>query len=237
MDRQGPDKSARMDAVDQVNDASFATDTSARVGAILARAEARAKAVREQSEQFAAETRRAARREADQVAEDARRAAEAAARARVGRISELRASIAARAGSLVEGLEGGELTAARLEELVEALGEAADRILDDLEAGDHRRGRFEPAIPAEPRRDTFARSSDPSPERDGPEPVQIADPIPEGAPIARRPGRSNARAAAVLMAIQGIDRDEVARRLAREHGLAESDELLDDVFGRADAPA
>src|SRR5205814_9485574 len=94
--------------------------------------ETRAKVVLEQSEQFATETRRTARREADQVAEDARRAAEAAARARVGRISELRASIAARAGSLVEGLEGGELTAARLEELVDALGEAEERILAEV---------------------------------------------------------------------------------------------------------
>src|SRR5438270_4182096 len=160
MDRQGPDKSARMKAVDQVNDASFATDTSARVGAILARAEARAEAVREQSEQFAAETRRAARREADQVAEDARRAAEAAARARVGRISELRASIAARAGSLVEGLEGGELTAARLEELVEALGEGADRILDDVGAGDSPTRPSRTAIPAERREDGWAHSAE-----------------------------------------------------------------------------
>jgi len=226
--------SARTDAVGQVNDdGSFSTDTSARVGGILAKAETRAKVVLEQSEQFATETRRTARREADQVAEDARRAAEAAARARVGRISELRASIAARAGSLVEGLEGGELTAARLEELVDALGEAADRILDDVGAGDSPTRPSRTAIPAERREDGWAHSA----ELDRRDPASIADPIPEGAPIARRPGRSNARAAAVLMAIQGIDRDEVARRLASEHGLAESDELLDDVFGRADAPA
>jgi hypothetical protein len=70
---------------------------------------------------------------------------------------------------------------------------------------------------------------------DGPPP--ITDPIPEGAPIARRPARSNARFAAVLMAIQGSDRAEVEARLAREHGLADAGELLDDVFGRADAPA
>ena len=226
--------SARTDAVDQVNDPSFAMGTAARVGTILAKADARAKAVLEQSEQSAAETRRTARREADQIADDARRAAEAAARARVGRISELRASIAARAGSLVEGLEGGELTAARLEELVEALGEAADRILEELDAADSHRPRRGTTTAAAPRDDAFAG---PHPDGYAEETAQIADPLPEGAPIARRPGRSNARAAAVLMAIQGVDRDEVARRLAHEHGLAESDELLDDVFGRADAPA
>jgi hypothetical protein len=235
MDRVGPDKSARKDAVDQVSDASFATDTSARVAAILVKAEARAKAVRAQSERSASDTRRTARREADQIGDDARRAAEAAARARVGRISELRASIAARAGSLVEGLEGGELTAARLEELVEALGEAADRILAEIGASDSRGARAE--APARLPEETVGQSDGEADEHDGREPLQIADPIPEGAPIARRPGRSTARAAAVLMAIQGIDRDEVARRLAHEHGLAESDELLDDVFGRADAPA
>src|SRR5436190_18338778 len=145
MDREGPDMSAGTDAVGQVNDdGSFSTDTSARVGGILAKAETRAKVVLEQSEQFATETRRTARREADQVAEDARRAAEAAARSRVGRISELRASIAARAGSLVEGLEGGELTAARLEELVEALGEASDRILEEMGGGARAAGRVAP---------------------------------------------------------------------------------------------
>src|SRR5437763_309864 len=234
MDREGPDMSARTDAVGQVNDPSFALGTSARVGKVLAKAEARAKAVLDASEESAAETRRTARREADQVADDARRAAEAAARARVGRISELRASIAARAGSRVGGLEGGELTAARLEELVDALGEAGDRILEEIGAADGARPQM--AIPAEPRERAFVRSSD-RPEGESGEPAQIADPIPAGAPIARRPGRSNARAAAVLMAIQGSERDEVAERLAREHGLAESDELLDDVFGRADAPA
>src|SRR5437763_715255 len=151
MDREGPDMSARTDAVGQVNDPSFALGTSARVGKVLAKAEARAKAVLDASEESAAETRRTARREADQVADDARRAAEAAARARVGRISELRASIAARAGSLVEGLEGGELTAARLEERVDALGEAADRILDDVGAGDSPTRPSRTDIPAERR--------------------------------------------------------------------------------------
>ncbi len=224
--------SARADAVDQVTDASIAAGTSARVGAILSRAEARAGSVREAAEQSAGETRRTARREAEQIAEDARRAAEAAARDRVTRISELRASIAARAGSLVEGLEGGELTAARLEELVEALGEAADRILEEMGAGAPTAGPGAPFPAREPAR----ANGRPAPREDaGPSP--IPDPIPEGAPIARRPGRSNARAAAVLMAIQGIDRDQVAERLEREHGLADSDQLLDDVFGRADAPA
>ena len=227
--------SARADAVDQVTDASIAAGTSARVGAILSRAEARAGSVREAAEQSAGETRRTARREAEQIAEDARRAAEAAARDRVTRISELRASIAARAGSLVEGLEGGELTAARLEELVEALGEAADRILEEMGAGAPTAG---PGAPFPAREPAHARTGNgrPAPREDaGPSP--IPDPIPEGAPIARRPGRSNARAAAVLMAIQGIDRDQVAERLEREHGLADSEQLLDDVFGRADAPA
>jgi hypothetical protein len=39
------------------------------------------------------------------------------------------------------------------------------------------------------------------------------------------------------MAIQGSDREAVAERLARDHGLEDADELLDDVFGRADARA
>src|SRR5438309_16670 len=151
MDREGPDMSARTDAAEQVTEASIAAGVSVRVGAILSKAEARARSVREAAEQSAGEARQTARREAEQIAEDARRAAEAAARDRVTRISELRASIAARAGSLVEGLEGGELTAARLEELVDALGEAADRILDDVGAGDSPTRPSRTAIPAERR--------------------------------------------------------------------------------------
>jgi hypothetical protein len=57
--------------------------------------------------------------------------------------------------------------------------------------------------------------------------------------MARRPRRraSTARTQAVLMAIQGSGREEVAELLAREHGLEDPAELLDDVFGRADTPA
>ena len=225
---------ARTDAAEQVTEASIAAGASARVGAILSKAEERARSVREAAEQSAGEARQTARREAEQVAEDARRAAEAAARDRVTRISELRASIAARAGSLVEGLEGGELTAARLEELVEALGEASDRILEEMGGGAQTAGRVAHVARQEP---VHGRSNGRPAVREPAPPASIPDPLPEGAPIARRPARSNARAAAVLMAIQGIERDQVAERLEREHGLADSDQLLDDVFGRADAPA
>jgi hypothetical protein len=38
-----------------------------------------------------------------------------------------------------------------------------------------------------------------------------------------------------MMAIQGSAREDVAAHLASEHGLEDSDELLDEVFGRADA--
>jgi hypothetical protein len=230
-------------------DQSVASDTSARVGDVLERAEARAREIREQADRSAAEVRRTARHEADGIAREARRAAAAAARQRVDQISELRASIAARAGSLVEGLEGGELTAARLQELVRALGQAADRVMEEVvEHG---------AAPAAGRRATepepdsaeagppglFARTEPAAVEPDTDAPVDqplsepISDPLPDGAPIAKRPRRSSARFTAVLLAIQGMDRQAVAERLAREHGLDDADELLDDVFGRADARA
>src|SRR4051812_24344751 len=108
-------------------DPSVASDTSARVGEILERAEARAREIREQAERSAAEARRTARHEAEGVAQEARRAAATAARARVHRIKQLRASIADRSGALLEGLAGGELTAKRLEELVEGPRPGAPR--------------------------------------------------------------------------------------------------------------
>jgi hypothetical protein len=271
-------------------DPGVASEASARVGEVLARAEAWAREIRERAERSASETRRTARHEAEGIAAEARRAVEAAAVERVHQISALRASIAARAGSLVEGLEGGELTAARLDELVAALGEAEVRILREVggtvepaqtgrreaaaRGGDRdviawparpgerpagagpaaagppaarpatataQDGAVDPEPSAPAAHDATAappaveRAVEPSP-RGAPEP--IADPLPEGAPIARRPKRaSSARFAAVMMAIQGCDRAEVEAHLAREHGLEDAGQLLDDVFGRADATA
>lgn len=55
--------------------------------------------------------------------------------------------------------------------------------------------------------------------------------------MVRKPKRSTPRFTAVMMAIQGSGRDEVAAHLAHEHGLDDSEELLDEIFGRADARA
>ena len=248
-------------------DQTVASDTSARVADLLERAEARAREIREQAERSAAEMRRTARHEAEGIGKEARRAATAAARERVQQISELRASIAARAGSLVEGLEGGELTAARLQELVRALGQAADRVMQEA-GGDAaaspataRATEVAPtAAPVAPRAEAappaveapppglFARTeagAAAEPASDEPieaptpgEGVPLEQPLADGAPIVRKPERrSSARFTAVVLAIQGMDRQGVADRLAREHGLEDADELLDDVFGRADTPA
>jgi hypothetical protein len=242
---------------------SVASDTSARVGEVLERAEARAREIRERAERSAAEARRTARHEAQGIAQEARRAAATAARARVHRIRQLQASIGDRAGAVVEGLEGGDLTAARLEELVEALGEAAERVLTEVEgardapapreperpAADTDRGRLlgegKPLPRARPstagqraERAPFPRAEPARAERPAApasRPERITDPLPEGAPMVRKPKRSNPRFTAVMMAIQGSSREDVADHLAREHGLEDSKELLDDVFGTADA--
>jgi hypothetical protein len=63
-------------------------------------------------------------------------------------------------------------------------------------------------------------------------------PLPDGAPMVRRPQRvREARFAAVLMAIQGQERGDVEQRLVSEYGVVDCDQLLNDVFGRADATA
>jgi HPt (histidine-containing phosphotransfer) domain-containing protein len=249
-------------------DSSVASNTKERVGEILERAEARAREIRERADRSAAESRRTARHEAQGIAQEARRAAATAARARVHRIKQLQASIADRAGALLEGLDGGDLTAARLEELVEALGEAADRVLAEVEDA-HDAGGSPPRQPAAhetaapdggavaprpfgaagpgpllgegkplPRARPAASRRAPFPRAEPvPGPPRIEDPLPEGAPMVRKPKRSNPRLTAVMMAIQGSSRQDVAEHLAREHDLEDSDELLDEVFGRADARA
>ena len=137
-------------------------------------------------------------------------------------ISRLRSSIAARANSLVDGLEGGELTKARLEELVAALGDAADGLLAEVGAD---------AVPESGGERQAADGN--AAERPGP----YEGELPEGAPMARQPRVREARFAAVLMAIQGRERHDVEDHLSREFGVADCDQLLDDVFGRADATA
>ncbi|MFL5781510.1 MAG: hypothetical protein ACJ760_09370, partial [Thermoleophilaceae bacterium] len=89
---------------------------------------------------------------------------------------------------------------------------------------------------SEPVRDAAeaARGAATDPPRD-PRPARIEDPLPAGAPMVRKPKRSNPRLTAVMMAIQGSPREHVADHLAREHGLEDSEELLDEVFGRDEA--
>ena len=70
------------------------------------------------------------------------------------------------------------------------------------------------------------------------EPVAYDGPLPEGAPLARRPLRSrerDARFAALLLAVQGRPRDEVEDHLRNEYGFDDVASILDEVFGRTPA--
>src|SRR2546423_2275470 len=145
MDREGPDQiapgqeahegtAASQHAGDESAADSVAAGTSASVAGILARAEQDAADVRENTEREAESIAEAARGEGRGVMQAAHGAAQAAARERAERLAELRASIAARSGSLTEGLEGGELTRVRLDELVTILGEVEARIMRAVQA-------------------------------------------------------------------------------------------------------
>jgi len=211
---------------------SVAADTSARVGAVLAEAEARANSVREAAEREATQVEDAARAEATGVAQAAHTAAQAAARERAERLAELRASIAARAGSLTDGLEGGELTRLRLEQLVEILGEAERRLLIEVAEGPGELAEA-PAAAAPP-------PEAPVPPVPASEARGFDGALPEGAPMMRMPTRSgdreaDARFAAMLMAVHGGERDDVAEHLRTEYGANDWDGLLNELFGRADA--
>jgi hypothetical protein len=207
---------------------SVAAETSARVGAVLGEAEAEANAVEDAAERESTAREDAARAEAQGITQGAHGAAEAEARKRAERLAELRASIAARAGSLTEGLEGGELTRLRLEQLVAVLGETERQLLAEVGL---------PPATAEEGIGSPAASAADGAAGDG----HDGD-FPPGAPMMRMPARSgdareDARFAAVLMAIQGDERDDVARQLRDEYGHAKWDELLDELFGSADVRA
>jgi hypothetical protein len=188
--------------------------------------------MREIAEREATRVEDAARSEAAGVAQAAHSAAQTEARERAERIAELRASIAARAASLTEGLEGGELTRARLEEHVELLGQAERWVLGQVAEGpgDLADAPVVPEVPAET----------PPPPAGTPDAPAFDGILPEGAPLMRMPARSgdreaDARFAAVLIAVQGGERDDVADHLRTEYGEDDWDGLLNELFGRADA--
>jgi hypothetical protein len=72
-------------------------------------------------------------------------------------------------------------------------------------------------------------------------PLRYDGPLPEGAPLARRPLRSKERDArfnALLLALQGHDRAEVEEKLCEDYDPDDCARILDEVFGRpADAKA
>jgi hypothetical protein len=69
-------------------------------------------------------------------------------------------------------------------------------------------------------------------------PTPYDGPLPEGAPLARRPMRSrerDARFAALLLAVKGRDRGHVESHLRDELGVDDCGPILDEVFGPARA--
>jgi hypothetical protein len=226
---------------------SVASEASARVGEILSVAEREGDAVREAAERDAAATERAAREEAERILADATEAARASGRERADRVLALRAAIAARGPALVEGLESAGLTRRRLEALIEALDAAAERVLAEADAPV---GEADLEAAAEPEQDApketdadVAADTQPDDEADvssssngsdGAEPYD--GPLPEGAPMMRKPRtrHSDVRFAAVLLAVQGQEREEVEDHLRNQYGAADCEPILDEVFG---APA
>ena len=241
MDREGPDQIAPGQeahegtaASQHAADDSVAAGTSASVAGILAKAEQDAADVRENAEREAESIAEAARGEGRGVMQAAYGAAQAAARERAERLAELRASIAARSGSLTEGLEGGELTRVRLDELVTILGEVEARIMRAVEAPPPGAGSTGSVhAPAS------AAATPPPP----PPAVQRHDGgLADGAPMMRMPQRAgereaDARFTAVVMAIEGGQREQIADHLRTEYGENGWDALLDELFGRVDVKA
>jgi hypothetical protein len=245
MDREGPDQiapgqeaheetAASQHAGDEPAGDSVAAGTSERVAGILAKAEQDAADVRENAEREAEAIAEAARGEGRGVMQAAHGAAQAAARERAERLAELRASIAARSGSLTEGLEGGELTRVRLDELVTILGEVEARIMREVEPPPPGAGSTG-SVPAP----ATAPATPPPP----PPAMQRRDGgLPDGAPMMRMPQRAgdreaDARFTAVVMAIEGGQREQIADHLRTEYGENGWDALLDELFGRVDVKA
>lgn len=230
---------------------SVAAGASARVGSILSEAERDAAALREEAERQAAQAERAGREEAERIVAEAREGALAAGRERAEKLLALRDAIAARGPKLVEGLDGAGLTRKRLEALMAALEAAAERVVAEADApapdsdvaetaAGEEAEEAEPPVSAAEEPDPTPATETPGVDGDGdPDaPVPYDGPLPKGAPMARKPRArsSDVRFAAVLLAVQGREREEVERHLRSDYGAADDcDPILDEVFGPARA--
>jgi hypothetical protein len=234
-----------------------AAGASARVGEILAEAEGHARGANEEAERAAEAIRADALKEVERIAAEAREAAREAARERSERLAELQSALNARGPAVVDGLEGAGLTRARLESLIEALAATAERVAREAEEGAPAPA---PAAPDEPASAPAEEESSAGAAHDpvaaaeefaqpvideaaddesasngnGDAPARYDGPLPHGAPLARRPGRSrerDARFAALLLAVQGRERGDVEAHLRHEYGFADCEPILDEVFG------
>jgi DivIVA domain-containing protein len=170
------------------------------------------------AEETAAELEREARERADEIVANAR--------------SEAREQVE-RAQAAVAGL------VSQADELRERVGALGRDLGSDVGAETEPATVPEPTVPQPEVDPNPVVVPEPEPPR---EPLPEPDPVPEPqppepseppAPAAAGNGdEAGARLVAMKMALDGSSREEVRRHLTEAYGLAEADELLDDVFAR-----
>jgi hypothetical protein len=202
-------------------DASYSDEIAAHVREIVASAEHDAASIAAQAEAEAEAPLEEARAEARRLHDQALREVEAAATSRIRRLLEIRLTIAARAGELIDLASDPAETRGQIEELLDTLTNLADRIAREVDpAGEQTLARMEKELL-------------------GPEPA--AEPAPAPRRFARRAPAANGgvtqaelatrRLGALRMAVAGATREELEEELAAELDGDSVRLVLDDVFG------
>jgi hypothetical protein len=228
-------------AVDEAEQAAAETRRSAEVeaGRIAAEAREAARAAARERAQKLAELQAALTSRGPAVVDGLEGAG--LTRARLEALIE---ALAASAERVLAEAEAGELSVpSEVSDAADgstAAGEEADsqQSADSQESGDSQESA-DPEEPAASAEDPVAAAENRAqPVPDEAPATEAPGPIPEGAPLARKPVRSrerDARFAALLLAVQGRERGDVKAHLRSEYGFADCDPILDEVFGRTPA--
>jgi outer membrane biosynthesis protein TonB len=174
---------------------------------------------------------------AEQDAGGIRSRAEAEARSRIERAQEAVDRLVRQAGELRDAISGVGSEAA-------GGGTAAETTTPEIDPTPVQVPEPEP--PREPEPSPPATPEPEPPREPEPQPPEVPEPSPPGGsrPSTEQlieqlrgndasPDEGAARLVAMKMALDGRPRDEVERHLAESYGLADADELLDDVYSRA----
>lgn len=241
-------------------DDPIAADVGERVTAVLRAAEDAAGAIRHQAEQEAQAKRRQTEEEVERYAEAKKREADELLAQRLQRIADVSDGLVERSERITSRLDEAEDLKRKMQGLVEALGDAAEDLAREMAQPDRpalsvvraERAAAEerPESPKAPDRgvepelsalDRLKAAAATGRDGEAARPERRGrfqrDSEPEERPDPGEDRLLGARLVALQMAVAGSDRREVERHLRNAFQTENPEQILDEVFGKAESQA